>query len=231
MKIAVCDNEKNVLYELRDLIEGFQKQKALKAEIVLCSGISELLEQIESIDAVFLDIVMPGMDGSDGGRYINRRNPDCIIIMETGCPERYKESFYIHARRFVTKPFDEAEITEALQMIWDMQIGQELVTVSEGRREIEIPQREICYLYTVDSYTELIVGRRKLQKRATLQEMERLLDARLFYRIHKMYLVNMLRIEVYRDGKIWICGRELKVARRKRKDFERAYREFDLKYK
>ena len=57
---------------------------------------------------------MPQMDGIDVGKEILRQNPGCRIIIASGEWERFKEGYVIRAVRFVTKPFDEEEIAEAL---------------------------------------------------------------------------------------------------------------------
>ena len=54
------------------------------------------------------------MDGIDVGKEILRQNPGCRSIIASGEWERFKEGYVIRAVRFVTKPFDEEEIAEAL---------------------------------------------------------------------------------------------------------------------
>ena len=59
----------------------------------------------------------------------------------------------------------------------------------------------------------------------TLEFVETTLDAENFFRCHKSYLVNLLKIKEITKGKIEITmqdGRRIPVARRKRSDFLKA---------
>ncbi len=64
----------------------------------------------------------------------------------------------------------------------------------------------------------------------SLSEMEGILDSRLFYKISKQYIVNLRVISKYQDEKVTIQGTELKVSVRRKKDFEKAYQMFQIKY-
>ena len=92
-------------------------------------------------------------------------------------------------------------------------------------------QSEIQYVVTYDSYSEYRVKNKMLRSEASLREMEEQLDQRLFYRIHRKYIVNLAQVESYRDGVIRMKDIELPVSRRRKKEFEQAFVEFDLKYR
>ena len=64
-----------------------------------------------------------------------------------------------------------------------------------------------------------------------MKELENQLDKRLFFRIHRKYIVNMAQIRQYRDGKVQMRDADFPVSRRRKKEFEQAYMEFDLKYR
>ena len=70
-----------------------------------------------------------------------------------------------------------------------------------------------------------------LRSEASLRELERQLDERLFFRIHRKYIVNMAQVQSYRNGIIRMKDTELPVSRRKKREFEQAYMKFDLKYR
>lgn len=77
---------------------------------------------------------------------------------------------------------------------------------------------------------EAYVKNRVLRKDISLDKMEKLLDQRLFFRINREYVVNLSAIEEYKDGMVQIGGKEIRASRRRKKDFEEAYRQFDIEY-
>lgn len=231
MKIGICDDEPIIAKILIQLVEQSLDKMNIKAEIFSFLSGSKLIERVEELDAVFLDIEMPEMDGFEVGRAIKKRNPNCKIIMATGKVERFKDSFKINAFRFVTKPFDSSEVEEAIEALINMKIGEEVIPLYFNRIQYDIPQKNIKYIKAFNGYSEAIVENKCFRKDLSLNELEALLDNRLFARVHKQFIVNMHFVETYKNSKIKIDGEFLPVSRRKRKQFEKMYISFDVNYR
>ena len=231
MKIGICDDEKDVVFQLKAYVEKYQTEKKCACEIEVFSSGEELLLCAQEYAVVFLDIEMDGLDGIKTGELLRRKNPDIIIIMATGRQERYKEAFRIQAFRFITKPFEEEEIYEALDAVSDCQCGEEEIELFSKRAAIRVKQREICYIRACYGDTEFLVGDQVFRKEISLNDLENVLDQKMFVRVHRQYIVNMGWIETYQDGRISIGGQCITVARRKRKEFERKYIEYDIQYR
>lgn len=231
MKIGICDDEPIIAKRLLQLIELSLEKLQIKTEIFTFLSGRSLIERVEELDAVFLDIEMPLMDGFEVGRVIIKRNPNCKIIMATGKVERFKDSFKINAFRFVTKPFDCSEIEETIEALMKMKIGEEVVPLYFNRIQYDIPQKNIKYFKAFNGYSEAMVEDKCFRKELSLNEVEELLDNRLFARVHKQYIVNMYFIETYKRSIIIIDGKSVPVSRRKQKEFEKMYINFDVNYR
>ena len=81
--------------------EGYLMYKELKPKIVT------------------MDITMPVMDGVECLSLIKKENPDAKVLMLTaaGQKEKMLESIKRGASEFIMKPFNEAEILDALERI------------------------------------------------------------------------------------------------------------------
>ncbi len=75
----------------------------------------ELLERTFP-DVVFLDVMMPEMDGLEVLQYIKERHPHIKVIMITGNPsvENVQESIQGGASGFIVKPFNTARVLDTL---------------------------------------------------------------------------------------------------------------------
>jgi len=229
--IGICDDQKEIVIELKKMLEAYLSAQNGSYELYLFLDGESLLEQIDKINVVFLDIEMPGMDGIELGRKIKQINPKCKIIMATGRVDRFKDAFRIHAEHFVTKPFDKAEIEEALQGVALRNFGKEIMELYYMRNLYKVCQRDISYIIAYNGYTEFVVDDKVFRKETSLNEVECMLDERIFFRINRKCMVNMQWIQVYSEGAIRIGGKEFEVSRRRRKDFEQKYIEFDLRYR
>ena len=229
--IGICDDEMAAVLQIEKIVAGYLEKIEKEAQVLLFQSGKEILEHIENLDILFLDIEMPEMDGLEVGKIIGKRNRDCKIIMATSRVERFKEAFKIDAFRFVTKPFNEKEIEEALQDVFDTMIGMSEIEFYENRMLHKIRQRDIKYLKTYGSFIEAKVGNRILRREISLLKLEEILDKNIFYRINREILVNMFYIDSYKEGAIKVGAKMFKVARRRKKDFEKVFLEFDLRYR
>ena len=229
--IGICDDEMVSVQQIEKIVTDYLERIKKESQILLFQSGKELLEYIENLNILFLDIEMPEMDGIEVGKIISKRNKDCKIIMATSRVERFKEAFKIEAFRFVTKPFGEREIEEALQDTFDTMIGMNNIEFYENRILHKIQQKDIEYIKTYGSFIEVKVGNRILRKEISLSKLEELLDREIFYRINREVVVNMFHIDNYKNDIINVETQTFKVARRRKKEFEKAFIEFDLKYR
>lgn len=230
LRIGICDDEQRILKILKTLIEECMEEKREEAEILSFLSGKELMKKAADLDVIFLDIAMPGMDGFDVGKKIRRINPKCKIVMETAYIERVKESFKIGVFRFVTKPFEKEEIREALHAVLDLRIGTEMIEVYRDRNPYQIFQRDISYFRAYNGYVEAFSDHHRYRKDISMKELEKCLDSRLFFQVSREYIVNMLWITDSRNGIVWVADREIRISRRRKKEFERAYVLFDACY-
>lgn len=230
-KIAICDDEWIIVEQLNGMVSECIEKKGIEYSInTFLSGMDIIQSEI-IFDLIFLDIEMPEIDGIEIGKRIRKNNYKCKIIMATSRVERFKEAFQLDAFRFITKPFDKSEIKEAIDAVLATKLGMEEIELYLNRNAYKVQQRSIKYITTYDSISEFIIKDKILRRDISLDSLENILDERLFFRIHRKMIVNLGFVTHYNQGIISIGEKEIKVAIRKRKAFEKAYIEFDLNYR
>ncbi len=231
MDIGICDDDIGTMLSLKQMVTEYCESKGLDGEIHLFASGAELLVLAEDLDLLFLDIEMPGLDGIETGKRFRRKNSRCKIVIETCREDRILEAFHLEACRFLVKPLKKQDVWEALHVFARSRAGGNSITLWEMRQRVEVFQREIIYAQTYDSYTEYIVGNRLMRSERSLLELERELDPKLFFRVNKKYIVNFSYIDSYDNGELSIRRKHMRVSRRKKGEFERRYREFDLYFR
>ena len=228
-RIAICDDENVIIEKLNQIIAEILKDNVEEDwHVEAFQNGEDVLEEAENIDIVFMDIEMPGTDGLQLGKRIKEINPKCKVIMATGMVERFKEAFGIKAHRFVTKPFDKAEIEEALLTAIEECKEGSYIEVYYQRNVFNILQRDIQFIEAYGGYYEFEVEGKRFRKIISLSELENILDSNLFVRIDRRYIVNMQHIKQYKEEHFMIGKKQFSISRRRQKDFERKYIEFDL---
>lgn len=231
LRVALCDDQEYILVQLKKMLQEILKKKGCQYIIEVFSSGEELISKNEYCDVVFLDIEMPGMDGIQVGEIIRQRNAECKIIMATCAIERYKEAFHIRAFRFVTKPFVSEEIEEAIDAVLSLKRDDDGIELYYQRVLYKIKWKDIQYIQAYNGYSEFLVENRIFRKEISLNSIEEQLDMQFFSRIHRQYIVNMRWIISYDNGEVRVGNQVIPVSKRKRKEFEQEYIEFDLKYR
>lgn len=112
IRIAAVDDEMHVL-------ERFERMVTDVKEIELC-GLFETGEQLlfylkeNSLDAVFLDIEMPGVSGLQLAQEILNLNEDIEIIFVTAFNQYAIEAFEVQAMDYIMKPLTEERLGKAI---------------------------------------------------------------------------------------------------------------------
>ncbi len=115
MKTITIDDNRSIL----ELMQHILNQIAPNGKHFFADNAEEALQIIERerIRIIFLDIEMPEMSGADTARYLIRTYGKIDIIFITGHTEYAMLGHELHCAAFVTKPFDEHDILEALEYL------------------------------------------------------------------------------------------------------------------
>jgi len=128
--ILIVDDEPRVAFFLRQALERSDRNCWVS---VAHSG-EEALEVLgrSSVDLLVTDLRMPGISGLELIRRVRESNPQTRVILITayGDEEVEEEARRLEAYRYITKPFDIADFTQAAQeALRDMVVSRPGLTV------------------------------------------------------------------------------------------------------
>ena len=128
MKLAICDDNKNQLHSIAQMLERYVTPEGEKVRYDLYGNALDLVSNLPSgrYDALLMDILMPGLNGIEAARDIRQINEDIPILFLTSSPEFAVDSYRVHAFDYLMKPVDEAELFKGLNRIFA--IKKELVS-------------------------------------------------------------------------------------------------------
>ncbi len=244
VKIAVCDDEKNIRTYLISLI----KKQDTPCSIVEYASAEEYLADGREHDLVFLDIEMgdPGtdMDGMGLARHIRgvdaHRQP--VIIFVTGYEKYVYDAFDVGAFQYLVKPVDEQKFAEVFSRAERQVLSWQILSEAERRKKKlviqyagekkAIPLNDIYYVESrnhnivlaLKNGSEACGGR--LEYYGKIGDLEKELAGK-FYRIHRGYLINLFYVEGYDKTEVRMAnGDKLLLSRYKYDGFVQAYMDY-----
>lgn len=187
---------------------------ALKTTHVL-----EALSVVEQGDAdlIFLDIQMPELSGIQFMKIIGNR---CKVILTTAYTDYALQGYEHDVVDYLLKPFSfdrfmmaivkakerlEQKTTPAAKEVVDH------IFIKTEYRIQKIDHDAILYIEALRDYIALHTPSAKVLSLESMKNMEAILPASVFIRIHKSYIINRNKIAFLDRGKVVINGQYLPV--------------------
>ena len=120
IRIAICDDEKQILDEVSEYIAGYaQKNNYTDIEVFRFESARSLLSDLEDgrkFDIFVLDVYIGDEMGTSLARNIRKLGIDSPIIFATTSIEHAPESYETGTLRYLIKPIDPAKFFEAMNV-------------------------------------------------------------------------------------------------------------------
>ena len=200
MRIAICDDDPIICNYIEKIILDYTHTKGYSVIVqVYNSGTSFICDTKDDFDLVFLDIELNDMTGVEVGKFL-RNNKDSIeIVFISAHPEYALELFKIRPVDFLTKPFDKSEVEKIIEEYYKKYHSEhEYLTYKFGSDIGRIRFDDILY---ISSYLRKIsihkTNGENIEIYAKLDDIEAKIPKQIFWRIHKSYIVNIRKVELF----------------------------------
>jgi len=214
----IVDDERPARDELAFLLKSFPEVNIVAQGKNGLEAVS-LIKEHEP-DLVFLDVQMPGLDGFGViKKLVERKLRIPQIIFATAFDNYAIQAFDVNAVDYVLKPFDKSRVAKALQRAKKMVDAQtspvERLEALVGQLSLPAPRtpqpvklllksqsrmflvdaEEVIYASIQDGAITLFAKDAEgVSNYRTIEELAAALDADVFWRAHRSYLVNIKHI-------------------------------------
>jgi DNA-binding LytR/AlgR family response regulator len=177
-----------------------------------------------SVDVIFCDIKMPGLDGVELARVVNRFADRPQIVFVTAYDDWAVDAFELQAVDYLMKPVRADRLAEAVRRVVSAGNGDhaadddETIAVELGGVTRFVRRSQVRYVEAQGDYARLHTASESRLLRTTLAELEERWAGAGFVRIHRSTLVSLAHIDEVRvtDGRyvVRVGDTELPVSRR-----------------
>ena len=219
MYIAVCDDQKEELSAVTELLERWQSDRKAAVRWRTFSSAGELLEAArrEKFTLYLLDVMMPGIDGMEAAREIRTFDTAADIVFLTSSPGFAYESYGVRALEYLLKPVKAELLYPVLDgLLLREKRPQDGLTLKTGGALIRVPFSQLAYVEVNGKHLYFNMADGSVREiSGSMKDYETLLLARReFAKVHRSYIVNMLQIEKLSTGCVrTFSGAELPVSR------------------
>lgn len=223
--IAICDDEKDFVAHLTELLEKYAAETGEEIKITPYSDGLELIERYDpSIDLIFLDIQMKLVDGLHAAGRIRQMNEKVGIIFLTTLTGYGLEGYKYQAADYIIKPIRYVRL-KAEMNVWLKKHRKDdspYIVVINDTGKYKIFLKSLRYVETFNRNLLLHTEQENIICYKSMKEMERELQDKGFARCHTSYIVNMYyvkNVSAKNLEAVLITGERIPISQPKRKEF------------
>lgn len=222
LTVLVVDDEQPAVDELVWLL----RRDPRVGEVLSCTAATEALRLLQEreIDALLLDISMPGLNGLELAQVLSRFKQPPRIVFVTAHEQHAVEAFELQAVDYVLKPVRAERLAEAVRRVGggsaEAPVGKDLqIPVELGGVTRFVSRGDITHVVAQGDYARLHTAEGSHLIRAPLSTLEEEWGPAGFVRIHRSLLVALphvteVRMDSGRCSVVVRGGAELMVSRR-----------------
>ena len=208
IKCIAIDDEPLALEQITSYIKRTPGMMLVQA----CQSAEQAREAAESgeIDAMFVDINMPDLNGLD---FVRSLAAPPLVVFTTAYSEHAIDGFRLDAVDYLLKPFGMDEFNHAalkLKRQFELErrvsvqnLLDDTIFFKTEHKVVKVHMHDIRYVEGMSEYLNIYVeGQRPIVVLLSMKRIEERLPAVKFMRIHRSYIVNLQKIQEVNKNRV-----------------------------
>ena len=222
MKCIIVDDEPLAREAIKMLIDETKDLYLLSTFNGAESAGTFLKDNPDTVDLVFLDIQMPGINGIE---FSNSIPKETLVVFTTAFSEFAADSYEVDAVDYLIKPVrlerfqkavDKARTYSKLMGIKDKTSNIETATddylfVKAERKMFKLHFKNILFIQGLKDYVILHTENQKVITAMNIKTIQEQLPKNIFVRVSKSYIVNSKCIDSLDNNTIYIGENEIPI--------------------
>ncbi len=173
-----------------------------------------------TIDLMFLDIHLPKLKGM---AFLKTLTHPPAVIITTAYHQYAVEGFNLNVTDYLLKPFDFERFLIAVTKVKtaegekqkpnESQEIKDFIFLNVQKKKVKILFSEIVYIESQREYIKIITTEKEYVSKMSTHEIEGLLPANLFKRIHRSFIVSIGKIQSYTAKIVEVNGVSIPIGR------------------
>ncbi|MBQ2069568.1 MAG: response regulator transcription factor [Bacilli bacterium] len=168
-------------------------------------------------DIVFMDILMPGINGMDVSRQLRQIDPEVILIFTTSLAQYAVEGYEVNALDFIVKPVSKERINQVMERAMrrlSNKAEKEIVLKIQASAFVRVPIKNIVYIYADEHMLTYVTTSDRYEIWDSLNSAHQALPSKQFYRISRGRIINLAYVKALsKDNVIMKTGESFPLPR------------------
>jgi two-component system, LytTR family, response regulator len=173
-----------------------------------------------TVELIFLDIHLPKLKGM---AFLKTLTHPPSVIVTTAYHQYAVEGFNLNVTDYLLKPFEFERFLVAVNKVKSGQTEKrepventetkEHLFLNVQKKKVKILFSEITYIESQREYVKIVTTKKEYTSKMSTHEIENLLPANLFKRIHRSFIVSLNKIDSYNAETVEVNGVSIPIGR------------------
>jgi two-component system, LytTR family, response regulator len=173
-----------------------------------------------TVDLMFLDIHLPKLKGM---AFLKTLSHPPAVIITTAYHQYAVEGFTLNVTDYLLKPFEFERFLVAVTKVkkaygekhpvTETAEAKDYLFLNVQKKKVKISYSEIVYIESQREYIRIVTTKKEYLSKMSTHEIEALLPANLFKRIHRSFIVAVSKIESYTADMVEAGGVSIPIGR------------------
>ena len=174
----------------------------------------------DDVDLMFLDIHLPKLKGM---AFLKTLTHPPAVIITTAYHQYAVEGFNLSVTDYLLKPIEFERFLAAVSKLnqvkaatssrEDHEAVKDYLFLNVQKKKVKVHFSEILYIESQREYVKIVTEKKEHLSKISTHEIESLLPATQFKRIHRSFIVALHKIESYTTDAVEISGISIPVGR------------------
>ena len=223
LNIALCEDETTTAERMQRFLQQYAEEFHEGIQVsVFSNGVDFLENYTPRFDIVFMDIMMPLMDGMEVAEKLRAIDRDTTLVFVTNMAQYAVKGYEVDALSFLVKPVSyHALVMTMHRAVKNVKMRQEnCIVVNTDENWRKLSSAEIRYIEVIGHNVYIHLEQEVIRvKGQSLSSLENQLRAVGFLRCNVGYLVNARYITLITRSSVFLGETELKISRSRKKEF------------
>ncbi|MFN0215227.1 MAG: LytR/AlgR family response regulator transcription factor [Saprospiraceae bacterium] len=170
-----------------------------------------------SVDLIFLDIHLPKLKGM---AFLKTLTEPPAVIVTTAYHQYAVEGFELNLTDYLLKPFSFERFLAAVNKVKAAEkislltsIERDFIFLNVQKKKVKILFSEILFVESQREYVKVVTTRAEHLSKMSTHEIEALLPAQLFRRVHRSFIISVEKIESFTAEVAEVGGFSIPIGR------------------
>ena len=222
IRIAIVEDEKTSSDLIEDYLATFGKKEGEEFSVKVFRDAVSFLENYKpEFDLVFMDIMMPAIDGMRAAHKLREMDNFVLLIFITNMGDYAVKGYDVGAIAFIKKPVSYADFEGKLRraVFTIKSRDDKYLIVSSGGNRYRVMIRDLIYIEVSGHVCTYHTSEGDIEGRNTLSALAKELEKFDFMACSSCYLINPIYIKRINVHTVNVGGIELEISRLKKKTF------------